>query len=125
MHTEQRFRAVYKKIIISYAAVIFLSIFMVSAISHNYAGRMLKDEMISGGSEVILRIGEMLDSRVFARAEAMWLECAARDAEISHAIDHPNDVSLYDYYKLCQKLYYLASENNDIVSSVKVYCRGT
>ncbi|MBP3361055.1 MAG: AraC family transcriptional regulator [Clostridia bacterium] len=98
---------------------------MVSAISHNYAGRMLKDEMISGGSEVILRIGEMLDSRVFARAEAMWLECAARDAEISHAIDHPNDVSLYDYYKLCQKLYYLASENNDIVSSVDVYIGGS
>jgi len=121
LRTKQKFHTVYKKIIVSYVAVVLLSVFAVSVISHGYASSMLKEEMINSGVEAINRIGETLDRRVFERAERIWLQCAVNEPLFVKAFDERGSLSQYDYYSMCERLSEITIENTDIVSSINVY----
>ena len=104
MRTFKRFQTVYKKLISSYIIVIFLTVIMVAVIMHSYSSRLLRDEMINFGSEVIARISETLDKQVFNRVERLWLECAVSDNKLSSAITNSGTLKHYDYYDIFTEL---------------------
>lgn len=121
MRTHQRFRTVYKKLISSYIVVLCFTIFTVSVIMHSYSSRLLKNEMINFGNEVILRIAESLDRQIFNCVETTWLECAVNDSSISNAISSGGDMSHYGYYNLYNDVVKLTSANNDTISNIDIY----
>lgn len=121
MRTHQRFRTVYKKLISSYIIVLCFTIFTVSVIMHSYSSRLLKNEMINFGNEVILRIAESLDRQIFNCVETTWLECAVNDSNISSAISGGGEMSHYDYYNLYNDVVKLTTSNNDVISNIDIY----
>lgn len=121
MRTHQRFRTVYKKLISSYIIVLCFTIITVSVIMHSYSSRLLKNEMINFGNEVILRIAESLDRQIFNCVETTWIECAVNDSSISNAISSGGDMTHYDYYTLYNDVVKLTSSNNDVISNIEIY----
>ncbi len=124
MRTFKRFQTVYKKLISSYIIVIFLTVIMVAVIMHSYSSRLLRDEMINFGSEVIARISETLDKQVFNRVERLWLECAVSDNKLSSAITNSGTLKHYDYYDIFTELTRLKNQNSDIITGIDMYIGG-
>lgn len=123
MFLLKRFHKVYVKLIISFVVVVFLCTAMVGIICYFYFSDVLSTEILATNEEMVSRLGESLDRRVFGRTESLWLHYVANEPRIQQLFEQPERITSIDYYNIAQYLQRDVSANNDLVMNVEIYVK--